>query len=216
MTQELSSSRRKPGATTPAAGGANISGSQASETLVEGGSLRAVPSAEGLAVVERPAQDKKPVSAGSDEKPWTMACYNGPRLEGHNYTFTLREVIPSLIADKPKSAAQVAELAGRHTATAKGILVEMHAAGQCHIARWQRAVRGPFIACYLLGPGEDAPKPRLLTAAEKCKRYRRTIRGQGVTITNRIKRKAKTGGLRAVDPLLAAIMGVTGKMTEAA
>lgn len=69
MNTEISSSRRKPGATTPAAGGANISGSQASETLVEGGSLRAVPSAEGLAVVERPKPAEVPVEACSDEIP---------------------------------------------------------------------------------------------------------------------------------------------------
>lgn len=141
-------------------------------------------------------------------KPWTMASYNGPKLEDHDYSYTLRDIIPSLIADKPKSAAQVAELAGRHVATARDVLAEMHAAGQCHIARWQRAPRGPFIACYVLGAGQDADKPRLLTPAEKCKRYRRSIRGQGVAMTNYIKRKAKAGGLRAVDPLLAAIMGV--------
>ena len=141
-------------------------------------------------------------------KPWTMASYNGPKLEEHDYSYTLRDVVPGLIAVKPKSAAQVAELAGRHIATAREFLADMHAAGQCHITGWKRAVRGPFIAFYLLGPGEDAPKPRPLSQKERCRRYRKTVRGQGVAVSNYIKRKAKAGGLRAVDPLLAAIMGV--------
>lgn len=57
----------RKGATTPAAGGANISGSHVSETLVEGGSKRTVPSAEDVAVVEQPVQDEMPAPAGSDE-----------------------------------------------------------------------------------------------------------------------------------------------------
>jgi hypothetical protein len=62
----------QPGATTPADGGANIIGSQASETLVEGGSLRTDPSAEGLAVVEQLPQDELLAVAGSDEMPPPM------------------------------------------------------------------------------------------------------------------------------------------------
>lgn len=64
----ISKQPAQPGATTPGAGGANISVSQASEFLVEDGP-RAPTSAEGLAVVEQPKPAKAPAEACSNEIP---------------------------------------------------------------------------------------------------------------------------------------------------
>lgn len=137
-----------------------------------------------------------------------MSSYNGPRTPGSDYSFSTRDVLPELIKTTPLSPAMIAEKIGRSAQAVGELMAKLHREGLVHIAKWKRAERGPMIRLYLWGPGEDMKKPHSYTQNERCRRYRKTIRGQGVTQAIRAKNKIKTQGLAAVDPLMAAIMGL--------
>jgi len=100
----------QPGATTPAGGGANITGSQASESLVEGGSLQADPSAEGLAVVEQLPQDELLAVAGSDEMPPPMYDPREVSFSHKQREDSLREQIAFLMGELETAELRIASL----------------------------------------------------------------------------------------------------------
>jgi len=147
----------------------------------------------------------------SNEKPWK-----------------LRNQIPSILRNGPMSSNDIAELTGRNRNAVRIVLGDMYEDGELHIAGWNRSPRGPAIALFANGKGIDADQPEPLNNSEVCKRYRNTEKGKqihlrssrkwyrlnnGAAMRNiqrkneKIRRLFETGGLKAIDPLLAAIMG---------
>ena len=140
----------------------------------------------------------------------------------------LRNQIPEMLSSRPMSSNDIAELTGRNRNAVRIVLVAMHKAGEIHISGWNRSPRGPAIALFSLGKGTDAEKPEALDNSEICKRYRNTEKGKKVHLKSsrkwyrlnngaamrniqrkneKLRKKFETGGLKAIDPLLAAIMG---------
>ena len=147
----------------------------------------------------------------SNEKPWK-----------------LRNQIPSILSSGPMSSNDIAELTGRNRNAVRIVLVDMYEDGELHIADWKRSPRGHAIARFALGKGIDAEKPAPFTFAELSQRYRNTEHGKKVCLKSsrrwyrknngaglkriekdnkRFMKLLETGGLKAIDPLLAAIMG---------
>ena len=129
----------------------------------------------------------------------------------------LRNQIPAMLSSRPMSSNDIAELTGRNRNAVRIVLVAMHKDGEIHIAGWNRSSRGHPIALFGLGQGKDVGKPAPFTSAELSQRYRDTERGKKVCIKSsrkwywlnqsKLRKKFETGGLKAIDPLLAAIMG---------
>lgn len=74
----------------------------------------------------------------------------------------------------PIDYREAASLAGLSPNTVKnaGYLDLLVQQGKLHIAGWRRARKGPMRPIYAWGPGETAPKPAPLTAAEKSRSHR--------------------------------------------
>lgn len=129
----------------------------------------------------------------------------------------LRNQIPEMLSSRPMSSNDIAELTGRNRNAVRIVLVTMHKAGEIYIACWNRSPRGPAIALFSNGKGKDVEKPAPFTYAELSQRYRDTENGKKVCIKSsrkwywlnqsKLRKKFETGGLKAIDPLLAAIMG---------
>lgn len=157
-----------------------------------------------------------------------MTKFKGRQKEGRDYSSALRDLLPTLISETPMSRQEIAQAAGRDHETVSRLFTKIRS--QIHIAGWRRANSGPIESLWLLGPGEDMPKPTPFTSAEKSARWRTTPHGK-VMARKAAKRwrnsgsgrdwirsygagkyarkKYETGGIAAIDPLLAAIMGVT-------
>lgn len=143
---------------------------------------------------------------------------------------TLRDIIPELIDSKAMTATEIAEHAGVSRQVAGTIISQLKDAGQkIRIFDWKVQKRGPHIARYIMGEGEDAPRPPPLTNAEKMKRFRATPKGKKTELRCRkrwrkspagkeyerkhseqrwVKQKFANKGVAGFDPLLAAIMGM--------
>lgn len=129
----------------------------------------------------------------------------------------LRNQIPQMLKSRPMSSNDIAELTGRNRNAVRIVLVAMHKDGEIHIAGWNRSSRGNPISLFGLGQGKDAEKPEPFTCAELSQRYRDTEKGKKVCLKSsrkwywlnqsKLRKKFETGGLKAIDPLLAAIMG---------
>jgi hypothetical protein len=163
-----------------------------------------------------------------------MTNFNGRRSPGVDYSVALRDLIPGLIGEgmEPKSKMEIAEATGRNFETVTRLFQKI----DVHIAGWRRGKSGEPSALWLLGKGEDAPRPGPLTCAEKNKRYRSTEHGwkksraatdawkksengkKAVADYNAVRlaryharkeaKKTAYAVLKQADPLMAAIMGV--------
>ena len=143
----------------------------------------------------------------------------------------LKDMIPEIIqiGKPPMSPEDISRVTDRNANAVRKLLKQLHENGDVHIASWGRAIRGPFIAQYTWGKGIDAPKIEKLTNREICSRYRNTEKGKkvhtkgsrawrrknnatGLKSIQRNQAKAlkkyQSGGVAAIDPLLAAIMGM--------
>lgn len=105
-----------------------------------------------------------------------------------------------------------AAIVGWHLTTADEAISELHAAGLVHIVGWTRnGDRGPMTKVVAFGPGKDLPRPKRLSNAFVCKRWRcRNPEKAARSDRNfQAKCKAKEGRLpKGNDPLLFAIMGI--------
>lgn len=86
--------------------------------------------------------------------------------------------IEAAIRQGTRDATDVALAACTVRTHAQKILKRMHAEKLIHIARWKQGVTGPKVPVYRWGPGRDAPKPKPLDSATKCKRYRGALRAK--------------------------------------
>ena len=155
--------------------------------------------------------------------------YNSVTIQGHDYTAALRDILPSAIGSAAKTSAQIGIECGRALQTVSRLLGRLHAAGEVHIESWARKTSGPYIAHYRWGSGEDAERPAPLSNSEKHRNYRRTAKGRntcrrcnkrfrksekGQEYQRRYfkglyaRQKYQAGGVAAIDPLLAAMMGL--------
>jgi len=165
----------------------------------------------------RRMHDKGMVHIARREGYQQSACYlAGPGEDMPK--LTLRESVPKLITDKAMSTADIAATLGVNESSVRVVLWMMKNDGvQMHIKRWRRSTRGPMKPIWIMGEGKDATKPTKLTPAQKCKRWRNTKEGN-----ERRKEYARhyhskvasqkryaTKGVAGIDPLLAAIMGVS-------
>ena len=166
-----------------------------------------------------------------------MTNFKGRKKEGRDYSIALRDMLPQHIGEgmEPKTKQELAKLTGRSFETLTRLFKKIHGTG-IHIAGWQRGTSGEPAAMWILGPGEDVPRPGPMSSAEKNKRYRATEHGWKTSrqasdnwkksergqeylakynqrrleryhARNAIKRNAYAV-LKQADPLLAAIMGV--------
>lgn len=127
---------------------------------------------------------------------------------------TARQKIIAMLENKAMTISALAEATGCcHQTISKIIKSERH---NLHIQSWKRSKRGPMAPRFRLGQGDDAKMPQKLTAAQKCKRWRNTEEGRqrsseygrGYESAASARKKIEQSGVRAIDPLLAAIMGV--------
>lgn len=70
-----------------------------------------------------------------------------------------------------REAARLAELSP-HTVKNAGYLELLVEQDKLHVAGWRRGRNGPMRPVYAFGPGEPAPKPAPLSAAEKARAHR--------------------------------------------
>lgn len=155
---------------------------------------------------------------------FNMAGYNGPRIEGHDYTKPLAATVLDTMGVKAMTVKTIARMAKRERETVYRVINRLHKNGEVHIARWRRGNRGPITPCYKVGPGEDAKRLKPLTTKQKCQRYRNSEHGKAVITAHRkteafkehheaqakayyARKKFKTKGLAGIDPLMAAIYG---------
>lgn len=155
-----------------------------------------------------------------------MTNFKGRKKAGRDYSTALRDKLPAIIGKTPKSKQEIAAAAERDHETVSRLFDKIRS--QIHIAGWKRGENGPIEALWLLGPGEDAPKPAPFTSAEKSARWRNTPHGKAMArkaakrwrrseggrdwirsygVAKYAQRKYETGGIAAIDPLLALIMG---------
>lgn len=87
--------------------------------------------------------------------------------------------IAAILAVLPATKAEIGRRAGLHHATVIKVMPGLHESGKVHIGAWQRhPVRGPSMAVYHAGPGQDVEDtlPRL-TRQEITARFEQRIKG---------------------------------------
>lgn len=104
----------------------------------------------------------------------SMTNFAGKQKNGRDYSVALRDLLPTIIGSTPMTMRQIEKVSGRDHETVRRIIGKVR--HMVHIAAWTRVhhTRTPL---YLWGAGEDAPRPRPLTCAEKSRRYRATESG---------------------------------------
>lgn len=157
--------------------------------------------------------------------------YNSITVKGHDYSTPLRDMLPEIIGKRSKSVQQIAKAAGRQAQTVGTLINRLHKRGVIHIKRWVRGA-GPYVAHYIWGAGVDAPRPAAQPRSAIVKRYQQSEKGKKACASCRdrwkksergqeyqqnsnkarwAREKISKGGLAAIDPLLAAIMGSTNQ-----
>ena len=85
---------------------------------------------------------------------------------------------------------EIAQFSGLSLNTVKnsGFLDALITQGRIHIGDWRRSSHGPLSPVYVNGPGDAAPKPQALTAAQKDSRHRsrQRIAAQGTGLSAQI------------------------------
>lgn len=78
--------------------------------------------------------------------------------------------ILSLLGEREMTAAELAK--AMLLERARVYVIEMHAAGVVHVAKWKQDSTGAYRSpVYAAGPGVDAPRPEPQSEHEKCARY---------------------------------------------
>lgn len=127
-----------------------------------------------------------------------MTTFKGRQKPGRDYSTALRDLLPSVIGEKPKSKLEICAEVGRNHSTVTRVMEKVR--GQIHIAEWRRGESGPITPLWIWGKGEDAPKPDPLTNSEKSRRYRSTEHGRKVCqIASRRWKKSANGKKRTKE-----------------
>ncbi len=90
-------------------------------------------------------------------------------------TPSMRRILMALERDGDMEAHEIAVAAhvAPTTLSGGGYLTKLMVMGLVRVSAWRRQDRsGPAIPTYSVSPGENKPRPRPYTAAQKCKRWR--------------------------------------------
>lgn len=134
-------------------------------------------------------------------------------------------LIPALVSTVSKCISMLALELKCNDETIRLSINRLRSSGAIHIDAWKLGHRGPYAPYYIAGSGVDAIKPAAQTNAEKSRRYRESKRGKKIIRAyeatddrreykvmddraRRARRKYQAGGIAAIDPLLAAMMGI--------
>lgn len=88
---------------------------------------------------------------------------------------------------------------------ARKVLWQWHADGLIHITKYRRGDAGDYRPLYSWGPGQDARRPKALTAAQKCKRWRKAHPDKVAVAKKRAVFRNRTTPM--LDPIVAALTG---------
>lgn len=142
------------------------------------------------------------------------------------------EMIPALLAFSALSREDLAKAIGRSFQTISPVVKQLHLSGHIHIVGWREPrTPGPKIALFTWGPGVDVPRPARMSPEERVARYRATPKGKATLARAQAKyarstegriyksshakarwarEKFASGGVAAIDPLLATLLGQKG------
>lgn len=118
-----------------------------------------------------------------------------------------------LQANPGRSAEQIGAALKMSVSTISKHLRAKHRVDEIHISEWGRiGVVGPYAPHYTYGQGRNRMKPRPITHAQACSRYRETVRNdpERLAVRNakdRLRYAERTGNLVKRDPLVAALFG---------
>ena len=137
--------------------------------------------------------------------------YSTRPVAGRDYAVPLRDILPTLLVDRAMTVAQISIAADREEQSVRHVIKRLHERNEVHIASWQRNAKGPNTAAYKLGPGTDAKRPPRVSHAKKSKKWRNSSEGAEHTRHYKTalyaRQKFATGGVAAIDPLLAILLG---------
>ena len=88
-------------------------------------------------------------------------------------TQTIQDRVVELLSKNDYPITEMSVALGVSRKTAWRYLTEMHNDDRAHIIDWNRAEgkRGPIVAVYRIGPGEDAKRPKAYTRRERALRH---------------------------------------------
>lgn len=114
-----------------------------------------------------------------------------PRIDDSNRDAPgMHSIVAALERYGALTYREIAQFSGLSLNTVKnsGFLDALIAQQKIHVASWRRSRNGPMSAVYAHGPGDAAPKPQSLTAAQKCSRHRTRARiaAQGIGLSAQI------------------------------
>lgn len=121
-----------------------------------------------------------------------MTNFAGNQAAGRNYSVALRDMLPEIIGTTPKTMHQIAETSGRDHETVRSIIGKVRS--QVHVAAWSMEVYQHPTALYKWGSAPDAPRPVLLSKAERSKAYRATEYGRKTSVEATIRWRNSPAG----------------------
>lgn len=127
-----------------------------------------------------------------------------------------QRLLAAIEAHPDITAHELAEVAccSYRTLRKAAYLLALRQAGLIHVGRWTRSGvtvgdgsrrSGPPVEHYRIGPGPDAPRPRPISKAARCKLWRKTPAGRAYYARMLTRRF----GIGAIDPVLAAMTSTT-------
>lgn len=158
------------------------------------------------------------------------AYYRAGAGENAPHRISARQHIVKMLTGGEYSAMHMADAIGISRQSTQTLISQLKEEGvKIRIAGWRGRTKGPRVAVYTIGEGQDAERPDAMTNAEKVAKYRATPKGKA-TYRRCAKRWRKSAagkeyarkgwqarsarakfekrGVAAIDPLLAAIMGM--------
>ena len=124
-----------------------------------------------------------------------MARFNGSKAYGRDYSRSLGDMLSTLIMKRSLSTSEIIEKAGRSETTVNRH-IKKRLGKDIYIARWKRQ-GNKIVACYRIGAEENAKKPKPMTNAEICRRYKANHKD-----TLNEKQVVKRLGARLIDKRL--------------
>jgi hypothetical protein len=137
-------------------------------------------------------------------------------MDGRDYPVALARFIPAFLATGSHTCREIAAIADCTEGAARKAVAKLKKLDLVHIEGWRRSVSGPHVPIYSNGPGIDAPRIEPVPKSQRNRRYRKSKNGKAMIrdqrrreANGRLARKMyETGGVAAIDPLLAALMGI--------
>lgn len=117
----------------------------------------------------------------------------GPRngIGKCTYSYVRDEIDKLLSNGRPLSVYTIADITGMKLNSVMSMIIRGKKSGHYYIAGYERySITGVWRNKYLIGPGEDVPKPKKKTGAENCRNYRLRKKVRTNTANNPFERLA--------------------------